>query len=160
MQWIPAYCGIKGNEHADRLAKQGANMEQEKLPITISRKKIIMKNMYRAKKIPNNYYTLDRVGQVTLMRLRTGHTRLNSHMHRKMNLVPSPLCTCGTEDQNTYNQHVQHTNITREQIWSDGTSAVWEEISTREKSCLHSAGSRFISVIKRTRRSIISVFNI
>ena len=24
------HCGIKGNEHADRLAKQGANIEQEK----------------------------------------------------------------------------------------------------------------------------------
>ena len=28
IQWIPAHCGIKGNEHADRLAKQGATMEQ------------------------------------------------------------------------------------------------------------------------------------
>ena len=106
--------------------------------------------MYRAKKIPDDYHTLDRAGQVTLIRLRTGHNKLNSHMHRKMNLVPSPLCTCGTEDQNTYYKDVQHTNIT----------TVWEEISTREKSCLHSAGSRFIRVIKRTRSSIISVFNI
>ena len=31
LQWIPAHCGIKGNEHADRLAKQAVNMEQEKL---------------------------------------------------------------------------------------------------------------------------------
>ena len=31
LQWIPA--------HADRLAKQGANMEQEKLPITLKQKK-------------------------------------------------------------------------------------------------------------------------
>ena len=102
IQWIPAHCGIKGNEHADRLAKQGANMEQERLPITLKQKKIIMKNMFRAMKIPDDYHTLDRAGQVILIRLRTGHNRLNSHMHRQMNLLPSPLCTRGTEDQNTY----------------------------------------------------------
>ena len=62
IQWIPAHCGIKGNEHADILTKQGANMEQENLPITIRQKKTIMKNMFRAKKIPDDYHTLDRAG--------------------------------------------------------------------------------------------------
>ena len=28
LQWITAHCGIKDNEHADRLSKQGANLEQ------------------------------------------------------------------------------------------------------------------------------------
>ena len=80
--------------------------------------------MCRAKKITDDYHTLDRAGQVTLIRLRTGHNRFNSHMHRRINLVLSPLCTCGTEDQTT--EHIlqrcpayQHL---RKQIWSDGTA--------------------------------------
>ena len=71
-------------------------MEQEKLLITLKQKKTIMKNMFRAKKIPDDYHTLDRAGQVTLIRLRTDHNRLHSHMHRKINQIPSPLCTYGT----------------------------------------------------------------
>ena len=91
--------------------------------------------MFRAKRIPDNYHTLDREGQVTLIRLRTGHNRLNSHMRRKMNLVPSPLCTCGTEDQAT--EHIlqrcpayQHL---RQQIWSDGTSLHQELYGKKEE---------------------------
>ena len=36
----------------------------------------------------NDYHTLDRAGQVIC--LHTGHNRLNSHMNRRVNLVPSP----------------------------------------------------------------------
>ena len=39
LPWIPEQIGIKGNEYADRLAKQGANMEQEKLTITLKEEK-------------------------------------------------------------------------------------------------------------------------
>ena len=113
LQWIPAHCGIKGNKHADRLAIQGANMEQDELPVIFKQKKAIMKNRIRAKKIPDDYHTLDRAAQATLICLRTGQNRLNSHMHRRMNLVASLLCTCGTENQTTEHilQNVHHTNI-------------------------------------------------
>ena len=36
--------------------------------------------------------------------LRSGHNRLNAHMHRKLKIVPSPTCPCGEEDQTT--EHV------------------------------------------------------
>ena len=68
LQWIPAHCGIKCNEHADRLAKQGANMEQEKLPITLEQK-----NEEHVQSKEDDYHTLDRAGHVTPIRLRTGH---------------------------------------------------------------------------------------
>ena len=81
-----------------------------------------MKNRLRANNISDDYHTLDRAGQVTLIGLCTGHNRLNSHMHRRMNLLPS-LCTCGTEDQ--AREHIlqicpSHQHL-REHIWSDGT---------------------------------------
>ena len=34
-----------------------------------------------------------------VMRLHTGHNRLNAHMFRKMKLAPSPTCNCGLKDQ-------------------------------------------------------------
>ena len=33
------------------------------------------------------------------MRLRTGHSRLNAQMFKKLKLAPSPICNCGLEDQ-------------------------------------------------------------
>ena len=42
---------------------------------------IIMRNRFRAKKIPDDYNPLGKAGQVTLIRLHTDHNRRNSHMH-------------------------------------------------------------------------------
>ena len=39
IQLIPAHCAIKGNAHADILATQGANMEQDTLLITLKQNK-------------------------------------------------------------------------------------------------------------------------
>ena len=74
--------------------------------------------------IHDDYHKLDRAGQVILLRLRTGHHRLNAHMYKKMKLVPSSMCICNIEDQTT--QHIlqrcpNHTNI-RNQLWPDNTT--------------------------------------
>ena len=62
-------------------------MEQDDLTITLKQNKL-MKYRFNRKKIPGDYHTLDRAGQITQIFLHTGHNRLNSHMHRRVNLVP------------------------------------------------------------------------
>ena len=47
----------------------------------------------------DDFHLLDRAEQSILVRLRTGHNRLNAHMHRKLKLSPSPKCSRGIEDQ-------------------------------------------------------------
>ena len=49
----------------------------------------------------DDYHLLSREQQVVLVRLRTGHNRLNSHMHSKLKLASSPTCPCGQKDQTT-----------------------------------------------------------
>ena len=41
LQWIPANCGIPGNERADQLAKQGARDAQPTSSLRFSERKII-----------------------------------------------------------------------------------------------------------------------
>ena len=45
------------------------------------------------------YHLLSRSEQVILARLRTGHNRLNTHMHKKPKMVLWAVCPCGEEDQ-------------------------------------------------------------
>ena len=124
LQWISADCGISGNEKkADELAKRGASMQQENLPITIKQKKTI-KNMFRVQKIHDDYHKLDRAGKVILIHLLPGHNRINAHVNKKMKLVPSSMCTCNIEDQTT--EHIlqrcpNHTDI-RNQLWPYNTT--------------------------------------
>ena len=90
----PPLARAMGVGRQQQLAKRGANMQQENLPITIKQKKTIIKNMFRVKTIHDDYHKLYRAGQVIRIRLRTGHNRLNANMYKKMNLVPSSMCIC------------------------------------------------------------------
>ena len=135
LQWLPAHCGISGNEKADELAKRGANMQQENFPITIQQKKTIIKNMFRVNKILDDYHKLNSAVQVILIRLHTWHNRLNAHMNKKMKLVPSSMCICNIEDQTT--EHIlqrcpNHNNI-RNQLWPDNTTLQQKLYGTLEE---------------------------
>ena len=98
-----------------------------------------MKKRFRAKKIPDDYHTLDRARQVILMCLRTGYNGLNSRMHRRATLVPSSLCTCETEDQNSRTHTAKMSNISGNIYGQTNIitpEAVWEERNNREQDGL------------------------
>ena len=96
MQWIPSHCGIPGNETADRLAKEGAAEEQPEVPITYNHQKRIIKSIRQPQRqTQDDYQSMSRLEQIVILRLRTGHNRLRSHMYTKFKIGSSAMCTCG-----------------------------------------------------------------
>ncbi|XP_014273203.1 uncharacterized protein [Halyomorpha halys] len=101
MQWIPAHCGIPGNEEADRLARLGANQPQPLLPITMDMVKEMARSAIteRAEKRSRGEcggknwaalldpkrrppLTLPIAVSVASFRLATGHDYLRYHLKR------------------------------------------------------------------------------
>ena len=134
LQWIPSHCGIPGNETADQLAKQGAKQEQSDRDATFEETKTLIKSIGKQKERKDDIHTLPRKTQVIIFRLRTGHNRLNQHMHRKFKLVPSPLCECGEEEQSTEHvlQRCKLLENIRKETWTVDTSLSTKLYGTRE----------------------------
>ena len=119
LQWIPAHCGIRGNEEADQLAKSGSKDTQPEVNLSYHEKKTIIKSTFKGKTQRDDYHILNREDQVILFRLRTGHNRLNHHMNKRFKLVPSAACICLQEDQTA--EHVLQScprfQSVREEVW-------------------------------------------
>ncbi|KAK7111900.1 hypothetical protein V1264_011453 [Littorina saxatilis] len=71
----------------------------------------------------DDYHTMSREQQVNLIRLHTGHNRLNAHMNRKFKLAPSPTCACGQEDQTAEHmlQRCPLPDEERKEVWPSPT---------------------------------------
>ncbi|CAC5373543.1 unnamed protein product [Mytilus coruscus] len=90
-----------GNEQADKLAKHGAEQQQEENRVCYTEMKSIIKYLFNTPQQEDSYHQLTRSEQTTIFRLRTGHNRLNQHLYKVMKVVPSPMCPCGEAEQNT-----------------------------------------------------------
>ena len=126
LQWIPSHIGIKGNEIADQLAKQGASLPQPETPVnyeTVSR--MIKGNLHEewlngwamgntgrvvyqymnAPRPKDAVNGLPRREQSVIFQLRTGHVPLNNYLSRIKPNHPSacPLCE---ESEETVDHHL------------------------------------------------------
>ena len=119
LQWIPAHCGIPGNEEADSLAKKGSEKEQTDVSATYDEVKTILKSLHAQPRPNDNYFNLSRPDQVTIFRLRTGHNRLRKHMCQRFGLTSTPLCSCNMEEQDAAHvlQRCQLHESLRKEIW-------------------------------------------
>ena len=85
--------------------------------------KTVIKSLHNTPQKQDSYHQLNRFEQTTIFRLRTGHNRLNQHLHRVLKVVPSPMCPCGVAEQNT--EHFLQTcklhQAQREKIWDKPT---------------------------------------
>ena len=102
LQWIPGHCYIKGNEQADSLAKEGSAMNQIETDMSLEESKTQIRTAIYQRWIENHpnysktdaHHRLNREGQTIIFRLRSGHNRLNKHMHTKFKIGTSPNCPC------------------------------------------------------------------
>ena len=136
VQWIPAHCGLSGNEEADKLAKSGSRLEQPNHPVSYREAKTLVKRQNRQlweqqhSHPPDDQMAhLQRHQQTTIFRLRTGHCRLRAHMYR-LGLSHTPDCPCETGSQtpehilqscplhqDARTQHWPHGATLAEQLW-------------------------------------------
>ena len=105
LQWIPAHTGIRGNEIADQLAKEGKEKEQPPSHLSYREVKTLIHNKKKAifhcktGRYNPNQDTLHQLPwhqQTIIFCLRTGHCRLNSHLKR-IGVKTSAQCPCGPD---------------------------------------------------------------
>ena len=96
--------------------------------------KTLTKTCNRTPKQTEDYHLLTRREHVVIFWLRTGHNRLNQHMHSKFRLAPSPLCLCGEAKQSA--QHILQDYLNHQRLKRD----FWPEATTMQSKLYGAIG--------------------
>ncbi|RUS80934.1 hypothetical protein EGW08_011315 [Elysia chlorotica] len=112
--------------------EEAGQLEQNDKQVSYSEEKAIIKSLLRRKwkqqhpdfNKTDSYHHLSRPDQVIVLRLRTGHNRMNSHMYKKFKIGESEMCPCAEGEMNTEHllQHCTLHSTARKEIWPDETS--------------------------------------
>ena len=112
LQWVPAHCGLHGNERADELAKEASSLPQDRVPVDV---RSLTKAVGRAAskawreqwpdslfrrimggRFPEPVLTEEREDAVNVHQLRAGHWGLaSSYLHRIGRLPTQDCQQCG-----------------------------------------------------------------
>ena len=113
LQWVPAHCGIAGNEAADALAATAASLQQHRTPITYDAALSFVRRVVRLRWLEGpqpqwhrslagplpELLDLPRTDAVTVAQLRTGHCPLLASYMYRIGVAETPDCPdCGDEE--------------------------------------------------------------
>ena len=103
--------------------KRGATEEQVETLATYQEMGTLIKSLHRKPPQRDDYHQLSRKEQVIIFRLRTGHCRLNKHMHDRFKVGESSRCPCGGDQtvEHVLQHCSKHANL-RFQTWPLGAS--------------------------------------